>query len=95
MATLAENIDRGNAAMAAAELDPTDAGTRAADAITHILHAGYANAQSEARFGIAAPNLDEGGAKFVPGETDAASWLDDVLNTVRDDFLAEQGGEES
>jgi hypothetical protein len=94
MATLAENIQLGNAAIAATHPDEDiDAATAAMDAITSVIHAGYSNALAHEAERIADPDA-EGPLSFIfPEVTSAEAFFDDIVANAKRHFLAEQNGE--
>lgn len=96
MATLAENIKRGNDAITASRPDPVDEPTAAMDTIVHVMHAGYSNSLAEAAERIAGDQTADVGDSFVhPELRSAETFWDDVMERARMHFLAEQAGEDS
>lgn len=96
MATLAENIDRGNAAIDASSPDEGDAVTMAMDAMIFVMHAGYSNALRETTDNMAEERQAEAvGAYVRPDLSEAAAFWDDLTARPRPHFLAEQAGEGS
>ena len=94
MATLAENIELGNAAIAATRPDEEiDASTAAMDTIASVVHAGYSNALRERAERLLEPDADLPVSFIFPEATSPEAFFDDLVGEARRHFLAEQAGE--
>lgn len=95
MATLAENIELGNAAIAATQPDEEiDAATATMDAVASVIHAGYSNALREQAERIIEPDAEHPVPFVFPEVTSAEVFFDDIVEEARRHFLAEQSGED-